>query len=228
MILLHLFVEKSLPRKGKEVERVRWALKGSSKQERKKCMPKDYSLEKTPANKQRRPQYARDDAWTRAFLLRAQVAYVATHWDEQPFLSPTLYWYDPTQQKIFFHSNRIGRTHANSERHAQVCLAVSEFGNLLPSNIALEFSIQYASVVVFGLLQILTEPNEKRFALEGLIRKYFPHLSSGREYRPITETELLRTSVYAIEIESWSGKENWADKAEQGDEWPPLPEELFH
>ncbi len=65
-------------------------------------MPKDYSLEKTPANKQRRPQYARDDAWTRAFLLRAQVAYVATHWDEQPFLHPTLYWYDPGQQKIFF------------------------------------------------------------------------------------------------------------------------------
>jgi hypothetical protein len=68
----------------------------------KASMPKDYSLEKTPANKQRRPQYARDDAWTRAFLLRAQVAYVATHWDEQPFLHPTLYWYDPGQQKIFF------------------------------------------------------------------------------------------------------------------------------
>lgn len=190
-------------------------------------MPKDYRLEKTPANQHRRPQYARDDAWTRAFLLRAQVAYVATHWDEQPFLTPTLYWYDPGQQKIFFHSNRLGRLRANSERHAQVCLAVSEFGKLLPSNIALEFSIQYASVVFFGLLRILTESDEKRFALEGLIHKYFPHLSAGREYRPITAAELLRTTVYTIEIDSWSGKENWANKAVQGDEWPPLPEEFF-
>lgn len=190
-------------------------------------MPKDYGLEKTPANQQRRPQYARDDAWTRAFLLRAQVAYVATHWDEQPFLTPTLYWYDPGQQNIFLHSNRLGRLRANSERHTQVCLAVSEFGKLLPSNIALEFSIQYASVVVFGRLRILTESDEKRFALEGLLQKYFPHLSAGREYRPITEAELLRTTVYAIEIDSWSGKENWANTAVQGDEWPPLPEEFF-
>lgn len=190
-------------------------------------MPKDYRLEKTPANQQRRPQHTRDDAWTRAFLLRAQVAYVATHWDEQPFLHPTLYWYDPTQEKIYFHSNHKGRLRANSARHAQVCLGVSAFGKLLPSNIALEFSIQYASVVVFGLLQVLSEPEEKRFALEGLIRKYFPHLSAGHEYRPITETELLRTTVYAIDITSWSGKENWVDIAEQGEEWPPLPEELF-
>jgi nitroimidazol reductase NimA-like FMN-containing flavoprotein (pyridoxamine 5'-phosphate oxidase superfamily) len=190
-------------------------------------MPKDYRLEKIPANQQRRPQYARDDAWTRAFLLRAQVAYIATHWDEQPFLTPTLYWYDPGQQKIYFHSNRLGRLRANSERSAQVCLAVSEFGKLLPSNIALEFSIQYASVVVFGRLRILTESDEKRFVLEGLIQKYFPHLSAGREYRPITAAELLRTTVYAIEIDSWSGKENWANKAVQGDEWPSLPEEFF-
>jgi nitroimidazol reductase NimA-like FMN-containing flavoprotein (pyridoxamine 5'-phosphate oxidase superfamily) len=199
----------------------------NEREEGEEGMPKDYRLEKTPANQQRRPQYARDDAWTRAFLLRAQVAYVATHWDEQPFLTPTLYWYDPDQQKIFFHSNRLGRLRTNSERHTQVCLAVSEFGKLLPSNIALEFSIQYASVIVFGRLRILTESDEKRFALEGLIQKYFPHLSAGREYRPITAAELLRTTVYALEIDSWSGKENWANKAVQGDEWPPLQEEFF-
>lgn len=190
-------------------------------------MPREYNLENVPANKQRRPQRARDDAWIRDFLLRGRVADIATHWDEHPFLNPTLYWYDPSLHRIYFHSNRVGRIRANSERHPQVCLAVSEFGRLLPSNLALEFSIQYASVVVFGSLHVLTEPDEKRAALEGLIHKYFPHMTSGKEYRPITETELLRTSVYAIEIESWSGKENWEERAEQGDDWPSLPEEFF-
>ncbi|GCE07103.1 pyridoxamine 5'-phosphate oxidase family protein [Dictyobacter aurantiacus] len=189
-------------------------------------MPKDYGLERTPANQQRRPQNARDDEWTRNFLLRGQVAYVATHWDEQPFINPTMYWYDAEQHRIFFHSNRKGRVRANSERHQQVCLAVSEFGKLLPSNIALEFSIQYASVIVYGRLQILEDAEERRYALDGLIHKYFPQFSPGREYRPITDTELLRTSVYAIAIESWSGKENWPDQAGQSDEWPPLPEHL--
>lgn len=190
-------------------------------------MPKDYNPEKKPINKQRRPQNARDDEWTKDFLLRGQVAHVATSWDEQPFINPSMYWYDPVQHKIFFHSNRKGRMRTNSERQQQVCLEVSEFGRLLPSNIALDFSIQYASVIVFGRLQILTEAAEQRYALDGLIHKYFPQMSPGREYRPITDTELLRTSVYAIEIESWSGKENWVDTIEQSDEWPRLPEELL-
>jgi hypothetical protein len=36
----------------------------------------------------------------------------------------------------------------------------------------------------------------------GAIEKYFPQMKSGKEYRPITDEELKRTSVYAISIES--------------------------
>jgi len=58
--------------------------------------------------------------------------------------------------------------------------------------------------------------------LYGLIGKYYPTLTAGEEYRPITEQELKRTSVFTIAIESWSGKRNWPDKAEQSDKWPRL------
>jgi nitroimidazol reductase NimA-like FMN-containing flavoprotein (pyridoxamine 5'-phosphate oxidase superfamily) len=58
------------------------------------------------------------------------------------------------------------------------------------------------------------------------MRKYFPNFTPGKEFRPITDAELARTSVYAIKIESWSGKKNWPDQAEQGMEWPPLDEKL--
>jgi hypothetical protein len=47
-------------------------------------------------------------------------------------------------------------------------------------------------------------------------------LTAGQEYRPITDQELKRTSVYAIVIESWSGKRNWPGEAEQSEEWPRL------
>src|SRR5574337_1062542 len=80
-------------------------------------MPKDYSLATTPANEQRRPEYACDDEWTRAFLGRARLGHVATRWDDQPFLTPTTFWYDSEQRAIYFHSNLVGRVRANSERH---------------------------------------------------------------------------------------------------------------
>ena len=190
-------------------------------------MPKDYSLNITPANAQRRPEHVQDEVWMRDFLGRARIGHIATRWDEQPFINPTTFWYDIEQHEIIFHSNIVGRVRANSNRHDQVCFEASEFGRLLPSNVALEFSIQYESVIAFGRIRVLEDFAEKRRALYGLIVKYFPAMSAGKEYRPITDKELKRTSVYAIAIDSWSGKRNWPERADQSDEWPPLGEEWF-
>jgi len=190
-------------------------------------MPKDYSLDVTPPNQQRRPQNEMSDEWTREFLQRARIGHVATRWDEQLFITPTNFWYDPEQHLIYFHSNIVGRIRANIERHPQVCFETSEWGRLLPSNLALEFSIQYESAVVYGQARIVEDEAEKRRALYGLIRKYFPGMEPGKEYRPITEKELQRTSVYAISIDSWSGKRNWKERAIQGEDWPPLDESWF-
>jgi nitroimidazol reductase NimA-like FMN-containing flavoprotein (pyridoxamine 5'-phosphate oxidase superfamily) len=81
---------------------------------------------------------------------------------------------------------------------------------------------EYASVVAFGTIRVLEDNEEKRRALDGLLVKYFPTMQPGREYRPITPQELKRTSVYAIRVESWSGKQNWPQRADQSDEWPAL------
>jgi uncharacterized protein len=100
-------------------------------------------------------------------------------------------------------------------------------GKLLPSNVALEFSLQFRSVAVFGNARLVTDPYEARHLLYGLIGKYFPNMSAGKEFREITDKELRATSIYVIQIESWSGKENWADRADQSDEWPALDESWF-
>ncbi len=188
---------------------------------------KDYSPDVTPANEQRLPEYAQDDEWIRDFLSRTKVGHIATRWGEQPFINPTTFWYDAERHEIIFHSNVVGRVRANSDRHPEVCFEASEFGRLLPSNVALEFSLQYESVVVFGKIRIIEDFEEKRQVLYGLIQKYFPTMTAGKEYRPITDKELKHTSAYAITIESWSGKRNWADRADQSDEWPSLGEEWF-
>jgi len=186
---------------------------------------KDYSLDVSPTNGQRLPEYKQDDKWIEAFLKRSVIGHIATRWDEQPFITPSTFWYDEEGHEIFFHSNVVGRIRANSERHPEVCFETSEYGQFLPSNIALEFSMQYESVIVFGKLRVIEDEEEKRRGLYGLIEKYFPGMKPGEDYRPITDKELKQTSVYAIQIESWSGKRNWEEEAEQSSEWKPLSEE---
>jgi hypothetical protein len=58
--------------------------------------------------------------------------------------------------------------------------------------------------------------------MHALIAKYFPEMELGKDYRPASEVELKRTTVYGLQIESWSGKENWKEQADQSDEWPAL------
>jgi len=189
-------------------------------------MPRNYENQ-SPSAFQRLPEFKREDDWIRAFLREAKVGHIATSRDGQPFLNPSTFWYDETNHQIIFHSNIAGRIRSNIEANPKVCLEASELGKLLPSNVALEFSLQYHSVIVFGTARLVTDPDESRRALYGLISKYFPTMTAGREYREITDRELRATSVYAITIESWSGKENWKDRADQSDEWPALDEKWF-
>jgi nitroimidazol reductase NimA-like FMN-containing flavoprotein (pyridoxamine 5'-phosphate oxidase superfamily) len=189
-------------------------------------MPRDYQNQ-PPTAFQRRPQLTKDDDWIRAFLKTAQVGHIASSFDGQPFINPTTFWLDEENHQIVFHSNVAGRVRSNIESNPKVSLEASELGKFLPSNVALEFSLQFRSVVVFGTARIVTDPNEARRLLYGLISKYFPRMTAGKEYREITEKELRATSIYALQIESWSGKENWAERADQSDEWTPLDEKWF-
>ena len=189
-------------------------------------MPRDY-ISQPPTAYQRRPHLTRDDEWIRAFLKIAQVGHIATSIDDQPFITPSTFWYDEENHQIVFHSNVAGRIRSNIESNPKVSLEASELGKLLPSNVALEFSLQYRSVMVFGTARIVHEAEEAHRLLYGLIGKYFPKMETGKEYREITDKELRATSVYAIQIESWSGKENWDERAEQSDEWPPLDVKWF-
>lgn len=190
-------------------------------------MSKDYNLEVSPPNEVRLPKYARDDDWIGEFLAQAEIGHIGTRWEEQPFVTPILFWYDPQRHEIYFHTNISGRLRANIERNDKVCFEASRMGRLLPSNTALEFALQYESAVAFGRGRLLDDGEDKRYALYGLIKKYFPGMDAGVHYRPMTDQELNRTAVYAIAIESWSGKRNWKERAKQSSDWAPLSEEWF-
>lgn len=189
-------------------------------------MPRDY-ISQPPAAFQRRPHLTQNDDWIRAFLKTAQIGHIATSIDGQPFINPTTFWYDEINHQIIFHSNVAGRVRSNIESNPKVSLEASELGRFLPSNVALEFSLQFRSVIVYGSARVVSDPAEARRLLYGLIAKYFPAMTAGKEYREITDKEIRATSIYAIQIESWTGKDNWAERADQSDEWPPLDEKWF-
>ncbi len=171
-------------------------------------MPKDYTT--IPANQLRRTDRGiSEEAWIIDLLRRAPVAVMATVYEGQPFLNSNLFVYDAAEHVIFMHTARTGRTRNNVSEEERVCLTVFEMGRLLPHHLAMEFSVEYSGVNIFGRAAIVTGDEAER-GLQLLLDKYFPHLKPGRDYQPIIPAELKRTSVYRIAIDSWSGKQKAA------------------
>ena len=84
-------------------------------------------------------------------------------------------------------------------------------GRMLPADEALEFSVEYAGVVVTGWATVVDDPAEQTRVLQALLDRYAPHLEAGEDYRPPVPEELERTAVYRVDIETWSGKEKVAE-----------------
>lgn len=151
-----------------------------------------------------------DENWIKALLHRAPLGYVATVAGDQPFINANLFVYDEVQNAIYLHTARKGRLRSNVDAagspSGSVCFTVAEMGRLLPADEALEFSVEYRSVIVFGRIRLVEELETATHVLQQLLDKYFAHLQAGRDYRPPVPEELKRTSVYAIDIEEWTGK----------------------
>lgn len=166
--------------------------------------------EKPMTHVRRQDRAVTDEAWIRAFLHRAAVGTLATVYEGRPFLNTNLFVYDEAAHAIYTHTARLGRTRTNVEAGSPICFTISEMGRMLPAKEALEFSVEYAGVMIFGTAEVIDDPVEAKHGLQLLLDKYAPHLKPDRDYRAITLDELKRTAVYRINIDEWSGKQKKA------------------
>lgn len=168
-------------------------------------MPRDYLNQPNTAIR-RSDRAVEDETWIKDFLSRAAVGTMATTYNDQPFINSNLFVYDAEKHAVYIHTANVGRTRANIEQNPKVCFSIMAMGRLLPAEEALEFSVEYESVVIFGQAAIVEDRDEAMNALQALLDKYAPHLKPGKDYRPPVDDELKRTAVYRIDIDEWSAK----------------------
>jgi nitroimidazol reductase NimA-like FMN-containing flavoprotein (pyridoxamine 5'-phosphate oxidase superfamily) len=189
--------------------------------------PVDPAPGATDRTQLRRRDRGKDDDWIREFLAQARWGAVAVSGPEgQPFVNTNLFVYDPDRHAVYTHTARTGRTPDLFAEPRPVCFSSSEMGRLLPADEALEFSVEYAGVAVFGTGRAVEDDTEAREALQLLLDKYAPHLRPDEDYRGITADEMKRTRVYRIDVEEWTGKAKVAEDEFEGAFRVPPPEML--
>jgi len=172
----------------------------------------------------RRRDRSKDEDWIKALLHHGEAGVFSAVLDGTPVALPRIYFFDEAREAIYVHGAFGGMTgkvldQGGGEDGVPMAVTVFEMGRLLPADEALEFGVEYASVVVSGTAREVAEMEEVGYALRSIMEKYAPHLNSGKDYRPVESDEILRTSVVRIDIRSWSGKEKTAPEDFPGAYW---------
>lgn len=164
-----------------------------------------------PRHQTRRSDYAvSDEGWIKALLTRGSYGVLGTSLEGQPFLTPILYIYLEEDGALYYHGAQVGRMRANTALNPNASFNVSEIGRMLPDQLAVEFSMEYNSVTVFGTVTPVEDAEDAARILQRLMDKYAPHLKPGPDYTPSRPEDLKRTAVYKLTIEDWSGKQKQA------------------
>ena len=132
------------------------------------------------------------------------LAHVGFCVDGQPFVIPTLFGRDREHEKLYMHGSAASRMLRELETGVSACVTVTLVDGLVLARSAFHHSMNYRSVVAFGIARKIDDPEQKTQAL----RVISDHLIAGRwnEVREPTEKELKATAVLEFAIEEASAK----------------------
>jgi nitroimidazol reductase NimA-like FMN-containing flavoprotein (pyridoxamine 5'-phosphate oxidase superfamily) len=119
-----------------------------------------------------------------------------------PYITPMNFTYDKGTSKIYLHCANEGRKIENIRANQNVCFEVEEVTNVLVKQPTCASSVAYRSVILFGSIKILSDPQTKNEALQKLADKYAPQNPKA----PFTDAMLNKTNVLEIEIKEITAK----------------------
>jgi uncharacterized protein len=122
--------------------------------------------------------------------------------DGTTWVLPTAYGRDG--DTVYLHGAVGNHALATLRRGVQACVTVTLIDGLVLARSAFHHSINYRSVVLFGVAEPLHDPAEKRRALEVIV----DHVVPGRtaDARAIADSEARATAVLRLPIDEASAK----------------------
>ena len=146
-----------------------------------------------------------DKELVHAILDQAYVCHLGFVRDGMPVVLPTLY--GRVGERLYVHGStgaRPLRMTGQADPGLPVCLTVTHVDGLVLARSAFHHSINYRSVVVHGIAHQVTDPEDKRTALDALVDHVVPGRSA--DSRPANKKELAATMVIRLDLDEVSAK----------------------
>lgn len=136
----------------------------------------------------------------KALLRTNRRAALAVHGDDgYPYAIPVDFWYDETENRIYFHSAKAGHKIDAICANDKVCLTTWDDGELKEG----DWAYYVSSCVVFGRAHLVNDLQVTREKIKRFAMKYYP--TEEEVDREIAES-IHSVQMVAIDIEHISGK----------------------
>jgi nitroimidazol reductase NimA-like FMN-containing flavoprotein (pyridoxamine 5'-phosphate oxidase superfamily) len=131
-----------------------------------------------------------------------KVCHVGITIEGQPYVLPMAY--ARMGRQLLIHGSVASRLIYNLESGLRCCVTVTHFDGLVYARSTFNSSMNYRSVMVFGVARAISDIDEKRRCIQALV----DHLMPGRrsDLRKSTSKELNATGLLALPIEAFSVK----------------------
>ena len=131
-----------------------------------------------------------------------KICHVGFTLEEQPYVVPMSY--ARLGNQLLIHGSVASRLMKNLASGLRCCVTVTHFDGLVYARSSFNSSMNYRSVMVFGVAQLIIDEDIKRHSVQALV----DHLMPGRraELRKSTAKELNATSLLALPIETYTTK----------------------
>ena len=157
-------------------------------------------------------------------LAQGLVAHVGFIQDHLPFVIPMSYHYNAEQPGyLYLHGSIKSRALRHLASGAPICITVTLTDGLVYSRKAMNHSMNYRSVVLFGRAREVTSAEEKSALFDRMVRRYFPGREVGQDYFAPPAEDLGVTALVEVTLEEWNAKARRGGPTGPDDQDPDSP-----
>jgi nitroimidazol reductase NimA-like FMN-containing flavoprotein (pyridoxamine 5'-phosphate oxidase superfamily) len=165
-------------------------------------MPASYlpTADTTPTRKSDRVSY--DRAAVHAAIDEAVMCHLGFVVEGRPVVLPQLH--ARVGEHLYVHASSAARLMRSTREGIAVCVTISHIDGLVLARSAFNHSLNYRSVIVHGLAELVTDAEEKRKVLAAFVDAVLP--GRADHVRGVNRKELGATAVLRIPLENVSLK----------------------
>lgn len=148
----------------------------------------------------RKEREIKDKAEIESVIQKAQICRLAMTGEEYPYIVPLCFGYE--ENALYFHSAAMGRKLDLLKKNNKVCFELDADTEIKTGEKACQWGMKYKSVIGYGEAFFVEDTEQKRRALDIIMRHY--SASPPFEY---PEAALRKTAVVRIDIREMTGKQ---------------------